>query len=647
MSASIDTVFRKVHAETCKLIRELFGPFRDGLQAMGAGPRGNINDFREGLNKAVETLLFTPLDEPPYKGMTITGATEKRTAVMTEFFVGLGVNEDTAGRYGQTLASVRKNYLPDGTRLPPTAQRNMGSLHTTMRHWTGLIYMAARKTYSQLEEINRDAARAYEGTPSDPDDGVEQVADLISRFPGLADRIYDAVGFRGLMRYPPESQQPPTGDEAIFVNAIQDHIDGEWWSTVLFAGGLAIVAIAITAVSFGTLGPVAAAAIGAGLGTAQGGYVVYDRTQALAEARVAATVGAIDPATLRQMERSLQGAWAMLAVDAVTGGILGKFGGTTLASTVIRGTLISGAGGGVGTAVDPNVWHSPNRAALIMQGFVVGAVAGGAGSVAGAAFMRTLRPGSQVQIALERGGGPLTPGRKVRVSATPDAEPTTAKVTAVDENTGTVTIEVEGQTASVRVNKTVEVEAPAGAVAAARGTSTGPTARVGDSPPIPPDGHYGGYHGTAVPSGADPHAVIRETFNNGLPARGGNMDLNRHARELDAGAADFDQRSAFRGTTQMPASPDGSSGAAVWADEGGVVYQIDGVPTWDVNRALEGRVKNPDGTFGGNLMHGEQEHAILSGVPTHRIMRAGVVETNRNGIQYVRTWVPNPNYAPR
>jgi hypothetical protein len=87
----------------------------------------------------------------------------------------------------------------------------------------------------------------------------------------------------------------------------------------------------------------------------------------------------------------------------------------------------------------------------------------------------------------------------------------------------------------------------------------------------------------------------------------------------------------------------------VWADAGGVVFEIRGVPTWDVNRALDGRVQRPDGTFRGNLMGGEQEYAILSEVPANRIVRAGIVTESRNGIPIVRPsdWIQNPRYVPR
>ena len=46
--------------------------------------------------------------------------------------------------------------------------------------------------------------------------------------------------------------------------------------------------------------------------------------------------------------------------------------------------------------------------------------------------------------------------------------------------------------------------------------------------------------------------------------------------------------SAFRGTTKLVTFPDGV-GAAAWADEGGYVYEVTCVPTWDLNKHLQGR----------------------------------------------------------
>ena len=96
--------------------------------------------------------------------------------------------------------------------------------------------------------------------------------------------------------------------------------------------------------------------------------------------------------------------------------------------------------------------------------------------------------------------------------------------------------------------------------------------------------------------------VAAKIYAEGLPGRGNNIDLIAHA----GNAPDR----AFRGTTQMMMTPDGQAGAMLWADEGGFVIELKNVKGYDVNEVLEGRVRKPDGSFGGNAVHGEVEIAV-------------------------------------
>ena len=151
---------------------------------------------------------------------------------------------------------------------------------------------------------------------------------------------------------------------------------------------------------------------------------------------------------------------------------------------------------------------------------------------------------------------------------------------------------------------------------------------------IAPDSFFGGYHGAKI----DPARVLSL---GGLPARGPVEDwrLQQHALQASAPA------SAFRGTTPFPTSPDGEGGASYWAGAGGWVYDIQSVPTWNVNRDLEGRVSSPDDTFKGNPMTGEVESAIPARVPLECIQRWGRV-AEEYGKEFVPqgAWVVNPRY---
>ena len=156
----------------------------------------------------------------------------------------------------------------------------------------------------------------------------------------------------------------------------------------------------------------------------------------------------------------------------------------------------------------------------------------------------------------------------------------------------------------------------------------GPRAILPGGKSIPPDSHSGGYHGTTVP----PEVAMKS----GLPARGDNWDLQNHAEELwhyqPAGKQVND--SAYRGTTSVQSDPVNQSGAAYFAGEGNYVYEIRGVPTWDVNKSLQGQVRS-GGNYRGNLMHGEGEYAIPAQVAPDKIVRWGVVKSDRAGRLFV------------
>ncbi|MBI5209445.1 MAG: hypothetical protein HY927_05660 [Elusimicrobia bacterium] len=162
-----------------------------------------------------------------------------------------------------------------------------------------------------------------------------------------------------------------------------------------------------------------------------------------------------------------------------------------------------------------------------------------------------------------------------------------------------------------------------------------PVAVLPDGTALPPDTFTGGYHGTDI----DPETVVRQK---GFPARSLFEDwrLYQHSEEKS------EPVSAFRGATDHVSMPgDNPSGAAYWADDGGWVYDIRGVPTWDLNTDLDGRVRRPDGTYRGNLMHGEAEQAVPAHIPLECIRRWGQVASH-NGSPYVPHdgWRENPRY---
>jgi hypothetical protein len=152
----------------------------------------------------------------------------------------------------------------------------------------------------------------------------------------------------------------------------------------------------------------------------------------------------------------------------------------------------------------------------------------------------------------------------------------------------------------------------------------------------PPDGYVGGFHGATIP----PEVVLKE----GFKGRGKDWRLYDHA------VAQSDPElggTAFRGTTMIASNPEGGQGAAYWADEGGWVYEISGVPSWNVRKWLDpydGKViKGHVHSLAG--VRGEAEYSIPAEVPPHKIKRYGQVKNRRERL-YVPEWTLNPSFQP-
>jgi hypothetical protein len=158
----------------------------------------------------------------------------------------------------------------------------------------------------------------------------------------------------------------------------------------------------------------------------------------------------------------------------------------------------------------------------------------------------------------------------------------------------------------------------------------GPKVRLPNGEWVPPTGYGPVYTGTGVP----PEVALTK----GLPERGANWDLQNHVE----GGAD----SALRGGTVIASDPVTGQGAASWAGEGNWVYLVDGIPSWDTNALLEGKISGLAG-FRGNQMRGEGEHSIPARVRPEYIRKYGRVELNSHGDLRVRKWLVNPNFRGR
>lgn len=154
-------------------------------------------------------------------------------------------------------------------------------------------------------------------------------------------------------------------------------------------------------------------------------------------------------------------------------------------------------------------------------------------------------------------------------------------------------------------------------------------ATIGDKAQVSAQTQLNVYHGTCL---VDVDCYRR---NNGLPKRGGDIDLIRHAEPPPT----REEPSAFIGTVPFPNAPGFKAGAVYWADDGGFVYHIKDWPGYDINCLLEGRIPDGKNGFRGPKNCGEQEIAIPAAVPLSNICKVGKVEKLRGGL--VVKWI-NP-----
>ncbi|MFG6456796.1 filamentous hemagglutinin N-terminal domain-containing protein [Roseateles sp. BYS96W] len=122
---------------------------------------------------------------------------------------------------------------------------------------------------------------------------------------------------------------------------------------------------------------------------------------------------------------------------------------------------------------------------------------------------------------------------------------------------------------------------------------------------------------------------------NGLPARGGNIELTDHISGLPD--------TAFRGTTNALGSPTKDAGALYWAGDDGLVVEIVGVKGYDLNAIRDTSSKGIglSGIAQGKATGGELEISIPAQIPPQNIGRIGKVWVDENGKKQFK-WITLP-----
>ncbi|MBV1859747.1 MAG: hypothetical protein KUG77_15145 [Nannocystaceae bacterium] len=444
-------LFARVYAVAQETTRALLKPVLRTLDELGCGARPDAAKFDQNVRKALVGFAHDPASAPQFQSLRLPATPTTRQALIEGLLYSLGSNERNSERLARLVTSMSAEAIATpaprtvGLLDPSDPRARSVALSGQLQFFFG----SAVRLSKRLREMQQTVSEPYKGTipagagesffswskESYVDEGVEQTAELLALFPELATGVYKKSGLQGVEDFPPVVKGTASTHSREFVDHVHAHLsNASRWELVSM---VAIVAagIALTVVTAGAFGAVAGMMAGAGLGLAQGGATVYRATSELNQAQDTHRFGAGSADRVAFLENEVQGAWGMLLVDVVTGGVLGRVGGAGTLSKVLttaRTAAVAGSGSAIGTATNPNVWSSPNTAGVLLKAAVIGGVAGGAGQAAGSWLSKA---GNRVMLALSRDTGPLKPGAMVKLGAEKQSASTEGRVVAVDGDT--------------------------------------------------------------------------------------------------------------------------------------------------------------------------------------------------------------------
>ncbi len=448
-------LFARVYSAAQAEVRALLQPLMATLDGLGCGTNADFSKFEVAVRQILARFAHAPANSPEFVHLRVQVTPDARKTLLQDFLFSLGMDRDRAVDAAQRIAAMPADAIqqagPANTGFVPATsavgQRQM--LFMDMRR----LFFGATRLVRRLREIQQTVGEPYRGSAANydgwritrpsasgfADRGVEQTVELLQMFPELAPRVYQRSGLTGLEGFPPRSTGAPLrGDQAEFVNQVTEHLDDEATWSIISAVALVAGGIVLTVVTAGMAGPLVGMAVGGGLGLAMGGANVYSAQNSLTLARDSSRFGAGGEQRIAFLEGELQGAWGMLLADVVTGGILGRMGGAgnvgRLLQTV-RTTAVSGAGAGLGTAANPNVWDAPDTAGILLKATVIGMAAGTAGDLAGSALTRV---GQRVMVGITRSNGHVRVGATVEIGARGGQQTMQGQVTRIEGSQLTV-----------------------------------------------------------------------------------------------------------------------------------------------------------------------------------------------------------------
>jgi len=393
-------VFRRVYQQAQSLLETLIGDLDRVLLEMGAtnddaGRAKFGRRFREVLVRIYAKQLT----------LAVRGAADSREAVVVSIVLGLGGDQFLGKEIHHRASRMTAEQIR--TDNGPAKFPNVPFFS-----WIHTLHSRAVAMRSRLQTLRGRIKKGYDRVA-----GVDQACTLLSWFPDVAQPIYVGAGLKGLTSFPPRRVGPLNPDAERFEQAaLAWKASEDRWGMVVM-GGIIVAGIALSVVSAGTMTPLMATIVSAGFGLGLGAANIYGTQNELRFQMDARAFNAGSDGRVEYAEGEADAAQWAFVVDLVTMGLLARFGGAGRVSLVrqtFRVAAISGAGGALVTATNPNVWKSPDVAALIIVGTLVGAGLGAGGVVVGNGVARTMQGAARV--ALFRDNAPLAAGKTVMVT---------------------------------------------------------------------------------------------------------------------------------------------------------------------------------------------------------------------------------------
>lgn len=432
----VDDVFRRVYKQGQELLGVLIGGLDRVLAIMGAtnddvGRRKFGSDFRELLVRTYHGQL----------AVRVSGAVDVREAVVVAAVLGVGGDQFLGRQIHEQASRMTATQIRSTNTVPVFPEVPLNS-------WIDTLHARAVAMRGRLAALRSEINKPY-----DHDIGLDQACTLLSLFPDVAQPIYIGAGLQGLSSFPPQRVSALNADAERFSRVATTWFEQQARREQIVMGGIIVTAIALGIVSGGTMTPLMALIVSGGFGLGVNAANIYSTQREVRFQMDARAFHAGSDERVAYAEGEADAAIWSFVIELSMLGVLGKVGGAGKASVLRQAlvvTAISGVGGALTMATNPNVWKSPNVVALIVQGTLIGGALGAGGFAVGNAVNRS------ASVALFREHAPLEGGKKVMVELPGRASPLEGTVIKLGRDD--LWVRVGGEVKMIKVERVSTLE---------------------------------------------------------------------------------------------------------------------------------------------------------------------------------------------